>query len=107
MIYLRGKNKKDLKMIVRLMKKLKIIVTNVVGTTTGDETEWVETVNAGWNVVVGADHKKIVDAVRFFKRPDHLSDLYGDGRAGEKIVEILVNDGCLGFSNHCKTRNNY
>ena len=72
-----------------------------------DETEWVETVDAGWNVVVGADHKKIVDAAKFFKRPDHLSDLYGDGRAGEKIVEILVNDGCLGFSNHCKTRNNY
>jgi len=54
------------------------------------ETEWVETVKAGWNVVVGADKKKIVEAVRFFKmgRPHHK--LYGDGRAAEKIVEVLV-----------------
>ena len=30
------------------------------------ETEWVETVEAGWNVVVGADREKIVEAGRRF-----------------------------------------
>ena len=32
-----------------------------------EETEWVETVEAGWNVVVGADRAKIVDAVNSIK----------------------------------------
>ena len=53
------------------------------------ETEWVETVEAGWNVVVGADHKKIVDATRLFKPPVQRQGLYSDGRAAERIVRIL------------------
>jgi UDP-N-acetylglucosamine 2-epimerase len=54
------------------------------------ETEWVETVEAGWNVVVGADHEKIVEAVRLFKTDKTPSpELYGDGRAAERIVSIL------------------
>lgn len=28
-----------------------------------ENTEWVETVDAGWNVLVGADKEKIVDVV--------------------------------------------
>lgn len=31
------------------------------------EIEWVETVEAGWNMVVGADRAKIVEAIRSFK----------------------------------------
>ena len=54
------------------------------------ETEWVETVEAGWNVVVGADRKKIVDAVRCFKTDKPRPELYGNGRAAEKIVEVLA-----------------
>jgi len=54
-----------------------------------DETEWVETVDAGWNVVVGADHKKIVDATRLFKPPVQRPELYGDGRAAERIASIV------------------
>jgi UDP-GlcNAc3NAcA epimerase len=53
------------------------------------ETEWVETVEAGWNVVVGANRKKIVNAVNSFKPNDKRPDLYGDGRAGERILEFL------------------
>ena len=55
-----------------------------------DETEWVETVEAGWNVVVGADHEKIVSAAGFFKHPDHRPDLHGDGQAAERIVRELA-----------------
>jgi len=54
------------------------------------ETEWVETVEAGWNVVVGADREKIVEAVSSFKMDNLRPELYGDGRAAEKIVEILA-----------------
>jgi UDP-N-acetylglucosamine 2-epimerase len=54
------------------------------------ETEWVETVEAGWNVVVGADREKIVNTVNSFKLPDKKPDFYGDGRAGEKILEFLL-----------------
>ncbi|RLB77729.1 MAG: UDP-N-acetylglucosamine 2-epimerase (non-hydrolyzing) [Deltaproteobacteria bacterium] len=55
-----------------------------------DETEWEETVEVGWNVVVGADKEKIVKATKFFKMGNPLPELYGNGRAAEKIVEILA-----------------
>jgi UDP-N-acetylglucosamine 2-epimerase len=54
-----------------------------------DETEWVETVAAGWNVLVGSDSTKILDAVRSFVGADTHPPLYGDGDAGQKCVELL------------------
>ena len=54
-----------------------------------DETEWVETVQAGWNVLVGADTARIVKAVRSFVPPAERPMLYGDGRAAERCVAIL------------------
>ncbi len=54
------------------------------------ETEWVETVETGWNVVVGADREKIVEAVRSFKTDNPRPELYGDGRAAEKMLEVLA-----------------
>jgi len=53
------------------------------------ETEWVETVGAGWNIVVGAEREKIVKAVRCFKTVNPRPKFYGDGHAAEKIVDIL------------------
>jgi UDP-N-acetylglucosamine 2-epimerase len=53
------------------------------------ETEWVETVEAGWNVVVGADRNKIVKAVRSSGTDNPCPELYGDGRTAEKIVRFL------------------
>jgi len=54
------------------------------------ETEWVETVQAGWNVVVGADREKIVEAVRSFKMDNPRLELYGDGGAAKKIIQHLT-----------------
>jgi len=54
------------------------------------ETEWLETVEEGWNVVTGADREKIVEAVRCFKTDNPRPELYGDGRAVEKIVHHLT-----------------
>ena len=53
------------------------------------ETEWVETVEAGWNVLVGADRRKIIEAVRSFRPQGERVNLFGDGQASVKVVEIL------------------
>jgi UDP-N-acetylglucosamine 2-epimerase len=54
-----------------------------------DETEWVETVEAGWNALVGCDREKILQAVRSFMPGDKRPALYGDGRAAVKCVDLL------------------
>jgi len=57
-----------------------------------EETEWVETVTSGWNVLVGTDAKAIVGEVSQLKERRRLrkrSGLFGDGKAAEKIVKIL------------------
>jgi UDP-GlcNAc3NAcA epimerase len=54
-----------------------------------DETEWVETVDAGWNGLVGSDVDRIVQTVRTFKPAGPRPALYGDGRAAERCVELL------------------
>ena len=51
-----------------------------------DETEWVETVAAGWNVLTGADRERIIRAARTFTPPAAHPPLYGDGQAAEKIL---------------------
>ena len=61
------------------------------------ETEWVETVETGWNVVVGAEREEIVEAVRFFKTDNPRPELYGHGRAAEKIVKALCDNVSRSF----------
>jgi len=54
-----------------------------------DETEWIETVESGWNRLVGTDASSIVDAASDLSVPEHRPDAYGDGRAAEAIVSAL------------------
>ncbi len=58
-----------------------------------NETEWVETVEAGWNVLVDADRERITAAVAQIDsvRRSEWKSFYGDGRAAEKICEIIIN----------------
>ena len=58
-----------------------------------DETEWVETVASGWNILAGADHDKIMEAVRGFKAPSVHPSLYGEGKAAEKIIGAMFGEG--------------
>ena len=58
-----------------------------------DETEWVELVKCGANTLVGADKEKILEAYRNnskFKIQNSKLNLYGDGKASEKIINELV-----------------
>ena len=57
-----------------------------------DETEWVETVNVGWNRLCAIDKDDILasvsDILASNRMPDH-PDLYGDGCSSARIVEVL------------------
>lgn len=53
------------------------------------ETEWVETVRAGWNVITGADAKKIFREGMKKETDRKHPELYGNGRASEIIVKML------------------
>lgn len=54
-----------------------------------DETEWTETVEAGWNKLVGVEVERIIHEWKTFSPPAEQPPIFGDGRAGEKIAEIL------------------
>ncbi len=58
-----------------------------------EETEWVETVETGWNVLAGADADYITDSVRDPRRPTERPPLYGDGDAAERVAMMLALGG--------------
>jgi UDP-N-acetylglucosamine 2-epimerase (non-hydrolysing)/UDP-GlcNAc3NAcA epimerase len=54
-----------------------------------DTTEWVETVEAGWNALVDLDGYAALAALER-RPPAERPELYGDGRAGERVVAALA-----------------
>lgn len=54
-----------------------------------DETEWVETVDNGWNTLCGADYDKILNAINNFKPEKTRINYFGNGKAAEAIIDIL------------------
>lgn len=54
-----------------------------------DETEWVETVNNGWNVIVGSDSDKILDAIANFNPTGTPVAAFGNGDASSIITDII------------------
>ncbi|PKN95896.1 MAG: UDP-N-acetylglucosamine 2-epimerase (non-hydrolyzing) [Chloroflexi bacterium HGW-Chloroflexi-5] len=55
-----------------------------------DETEWVETVETGWNVLTGADEKRIGYVAQNFTPPAEHPSLYGDGQAAKRVIDIII-----------------
>jgi UDP-N-acetylglucosamine 2-epimerase len=56
-----------------------------------DETEWVETVELGWNTLTGTDPARILAAIHAPRLHSTPPDVYGDGHAAESIVNVLRN----------------
>jgi UDP-N-acetylglucosamine 2-epimerase (non-hydrolysing)/UDP-GlcNAc3NAcA epimerase len=55
-----------------------------------DTTEWVETVDSGWNVLVDLDREAALRALAAPHPEGDPPDLYGGGRAGERIANVLA-----------------
>ena len=58
-------------------------------------TEWVETVEAGWNRLVGDDPDLILAAVAEAVPATEHPALYGDGEAAVRIADLLCTMGRL------------
>lgn len=90
--------------MVRLQGSARMILTDSGGiqkeaywlgvpcVTLRDETEWVETVQTGWNILTGADMDAIIRAVNTFVPPSVQPPLYGDGRTAELMLKIMTSN---------------
>ena len=53
-----------------------------------DTTEWTETVDAGWNVLVGLDREAALAALERTP-PAERPELYGGGRAAQRVCDVV------------------
>lgn len=87
--------------MLNLMEHAKKIITDSGGVqkeaymlgvpciTMRDNTEWVETIEDGGNVLVGANYRKIVDSIKNFEGSTSKKNVFGIGNSSEKICKIL------------------
>jgi UDP-GlcNAc3NAcA epimerase len=54
-----------------------------------DTTEWVETVESGWNVLVDLDPSAALAALER-EPPEERPELYGGGHAAERVCQVLA-----------------
>ena len=89
--------------MLKLEQKAKVILTDSGGIqkeaffygvpciTMRPETEWIETIDTGWNKLTGADKEKILEAFSNLKDGKKNVYPYGDGTASNKILQTLTN----------------
>jgi UDP-GlcNAc3NAcA epimerase len=54
-----------------------------------EETEWVDTVETGWNTLVGVDPDAF-EAALLTPLPATRPQIFGDGHAAERIASIVA-----------------
>lgn len=88
--------------ILALLKKCSLVLTDSGGlqkeafffgkpcVVLRNQTEWVELVQEGWNILAGADEVAIFDAYKKLQMTKiKVDNLFGCGEAGRQIVKIL------------------
>ncbi|MBS4012377.1 MAG: UDP-N-acetylglucosamine 2-epimerase (non-hydrolyzing) [Bacteroidetes bacterium] len=88
--------------MITLMKNAEVILTDSGGiqkeafylktpsVTLRNETEWIETIQLGWNLLAGADTERILESIDLVKKAEKFDKpVYGNGNTSEKIVEVL------------------
>jgi UDP-GlcNAc3NAcA epimerase len=88
--------------LVRLAQSARLILTDCGGlqkeaywrgvpcVTLRDETECVETVGAGWNILTGSRTEAIVNAVSSLQPATIRPALYGSGQSAAQISDALT-----------------
>jgi UDP-N-acetylglucosamine 2-epimerase len=88
--------------LMRLAESARLVLTDSGGlqkeaywlgvpcVTLRDETEWVETVRAGWNILTGARTEAIVNAISSFQPATTRPALYGNGQSALRISAALA-----------------
>lgn len=54
------------------------------------QTEWIETIEEGWNKIAGPNKKNIIELVSTSEKPEIHTNALGDGRCGARIVQSIL-----------------
>ena len=90
--------------MIQLIKNSRLVITDSGGLqkeayffnkfciTTRDQTEWIELVSHGYNKIVRANSRKIIDGAEYFESLTFHKEieLYGGGLASQKIISNLI-----------------
>jgi len=88
MLYLTKNSKKVITDSGGLQKECYIL--DVPCITVREQTEWVETLNNGYNVLSSPNYEELYNKIVSAKiKDENKTNYYGDGRASEKIATIL------------------
>lgn len=93
--------------MIELIRHAKVVMTDSGGLqkeayffkkpciTLRDETEWVELVEIGANLLSGASHESIISKyhAQSLSKMNFTDNLYGSGKAASNIIRILTADG--------------
>jgi UDP-GlcNAc3NAcA epimerase len=89
--------------MIILLKNAELVITDSGGVqkeafffgkhciTLREQTEWVELVEKGLNMLVGSDSRRLISAFNYFsaQESDFSTNLYGNGHAAKTMAEII------------------